>query len=48
VVSTLVQLVGVLLLVAAGVVLWSSWSLVIGGVLLLVVPEIGAARRRRP
>jgi hypothetical protein len=43
-----VQVVGVLLLVGGGLLLWSPWSLVIGGVLLLVVPEVGALRRRQP
>lgn len=45
-VSSLVQLVGFLLLVLAAVILWSPWALVIGGVLLMVTPELVRLRGR--
>lgn len=41
------QIVGVVLLAAAGLLLWSPWALVVAGVALLVAPEIGEAVRRR-
>ena len=46
--TTLAQILGVLLLVLAGWLLWSAWAFVIGGVLLLVVPELAATHRARP
>jgi len=45
-VSTVAQIVGILLLVLGGWLLWSAWALVIGGAVLLVVPELVAVRRR--
>lgn len=44
-VSSFVQLVGFLLLVLAAWLLWSAWALVVGGGLLMVVPELARVRR---
>jgi hypothetical protein len=41
-VSSIVQLLGFLLAVAGLAVLFGAWALVAGGVLLVVVPEMGA------
>jgi hypothetical protein len=46
-VSSVAQIVGVLLVIVGVWVLWSPWALVIGGGLLLVVPELVAVTRRR-
>lgn len=41
------QFVGSVLVTVGAALLWSVWALVIAGVLLMVVPEVVAARRRR-
>lgn len=40
------QILGVLLLALGGFLLWSPWALVIAGVLLVIVPELGVLLRR--
>lgn len=44
--STLAQILGVILASLGAWVLWSPWALVIGGVLLLVGPELPKLGRR--
>ncbi len=44
-VSTLAQVLGVVLIACGAALLWSAWALVIGGAILVVVPEIVAALR---
>lgn len=41
------QVVGAVLVAAGAALLWSPWALVVGGLLLLVVPELGEVVRRR-
>jgi hypothetical protein len=41
------QVVGVVLASVGASELWSPWALVVGGVVLLVGPELGEAVRRR-
>lgn len=41
------QLVGSVLVTVGAALLWSAWAFVIAGVLLMVVPELVAAARRR-
>lgn len=45
--STVAQIIGLILCSVAGWLLWSPWALLIGGGLLLIVPELAALRRRR-
>lgn len=45
--EVLAQVLGVVLVAVGACLLWSPWALVIGGVLLLVVPEAGRAVVRR-
>lgn len=40
------QTAGLSLAAVGAAILWSAWALVIAGVLLLVVPELAALRRR--
>ncbi len=44
-VSTVAQVLGVVLVACGAALLWSPWALVIAGMLLVVVPEAVAARR---
>lgn len=47
--STVAQIVGVLLIVLGVWLIWSPVALIIGGALLLLVPEmVAAVRRPRP
>lgn len=46
-VSTVAQIIGIVLLAFGVWLLWSPWALVAAGGVLLVVPEIAAQRRRR-
>lgn len=43
---TIAQLLGIAALAVGVALLWSPWALVIAGVLLIVLPEIEAVRRR--
>jgi hypothetical protein len=43
-----VQILGLLLITAACSVMWSPWAMAVGGAILVIVPEIIAARRPRP
>lgn len=42
----MIQALGIILLALAGAALWSPWALVIGGLLLLIAPELAAWRRK--
>lgn len=45
--SGVAQVLGLVLVACGAALLWSPLALVIGGVLLLVVPEVAEAVRRR-
>ena len=44
--TTVAQIVGIVLLTLGAWLLWSPWALIVGGGLLLVAPEIAVLRRR--
>lgn len=46
-VSALAQIIGLVLLAVGGWMLWSAWSFVICGGLLLIGPEMAQFRRVR-
>jgi hypothetical protein len=43
--SAFAQILGLVLASVGGLLLWSPWALVIGGVLLLIGPEVPKFRR---
>lgn len=43
----LLQFLGLVAALAGGFMIWGAWSLVAGGAILVVVPEIAAAWRPR-
>lgn len=44
--TTIEQMIGAVLVGVGAALLWSAWALVVTGTLLLVIPELIAARRR--
>jgi hypothetical protein len=45
--GSLSQIVGVIVAGVGGLLVWSPWSLVIAGGILVVAPEVGELVRRR-